>query len=63
VALAQRPLSSSRLFDQALESVDALDESDLVVWDSRPPYYTLPAHQENDAERRFTERMVQVMHG
>ncbi len=63
IALAQRPLSSSRLFNEALGSPDALDESDLGVWDSRPPYRTLPAHLENDAECRFTERLVQVMHG
>ncbi len=63
VALAQLPLSSSRLFVEALESADALDESDLGVWNSRPPYHTLPAHQENDTERRFTERLVEVMHG
>ncbi|RDX43385.1 hypothetical protein OH76DRAFT_1323626, partial [Lentinus brumalis] len=63
VALAQLPLSSSRLFVEALESADALDESDLGVWNSRPPYHTLPTHQENDTERRFTERLVEVMHG
>ncbi|RDX46215.1 hypothetical protein OH76DRAFT_1485646 [Lentinus brumalis] len=63
VALAQLPLSSSRLFDEALTSADALDESDLGVWNLRPPYHTLPAHQENDTERRFTQRLVEVMHG
>ncbi len=62
--IAQQPLcSDSRLFREALRSADTVDESDLGVWSSRPPYKTLLAHREDEAEHNFTEKLVQVIDG
>ncbi|KAI0694293.1 hypothetical protein C8T65DRAFT_744408 [Cerioporus squamosus] len=63
ISLSRQPIIPTRLFLKALQCADALDESNLGVWDARPPYNTLPTHMEDDEERRFTNRIVEVMHG
>lgn len=60
--LAQKPLPISDLFNLSVNDADALDESDLPVWDHPPPYTSLPPPATAD-EDRFTENIVDVMHG
>ena len=61
--LASKPLKPSRLFYEALQSAEALDESGLGVWEKPPPYCTLTPESETPHENRYTESIVQVMHG
>lgn len=62
-SLAALPLpEASPLFQQALESADNLDESDFDQWDEDPPYPHQP-YVETPAEKRFTSRLLEVMHG
>ncbi|KAF7972324.1 hypothetical protein HWV62_18426 [Athelia sp. TMB] len=60
--LAQKPLPASDLFQQAARDPDAVDESDLPVWDHAPPYASAPP-PETEEEARFTRNLVDVMHG
>jgi hypothetical protein len=61
-ALTKLP-DSAPLFLEALQSADNLDESDLGCWDSRPPFVPQRVIADERSEARFTERLVEVMHG
>jgi len=57
-----KPLPTSDLFHEALCSADALDESDLYVWEEDPPYNCLePAIMPH--EEHFTKNMIDVLLG
>lgn len=50
------------LFQEALASADNLDETDLQQWDLGPPYvHNTPS--DSVTEMRYTERLLEVMHG
>lgn len=60
LSFTTKPLPTSNLFHEALRSVDALDESDLYVWEQDPPYNCLePAITPH--EEHFTQNMVDVL--
>ncbi|GLB45912.1 hypothetical protein LshimejAT787_3800010, partial [Lyophyllum shimeji] len=61
MALQEMPLDAN-LFQQASRSADLLDETGLEVWDAGPPYPTGPP-SDSVAEKQFTRRLVEVMHG
>jgi hypothetical protein len=63
VTLALMPLPDTYLFHEALCGEDALDESELGVWDAKPPYPLSSTPEDSTAEREFTRRLVEVMHG
>ena len=48
---------------EALQSANNLDESDLGRWDSRPPFVPQRVIADERSEARFTEWLVEVMHG
>ncbi|KAI5993046.1 hypothetical protein EDD15DRAFT_2367859 [Pisolithus albus] len=62
ISLAAMPLPTSNLFHEASCSADALDESDLWIWEQEPPYKypetTMTAH-----EVQYTKNMADVMLG
>lgn len=62
-ALVPLPPSHSFLFQEALASAENLDESDLAQWDADPPYIASEIPSDTPSEIRFTERLVEVMHG
>ncbi|KAG1860601.1 hypothetical protein C8R48DRAFT_590955, partial [Suillus tomentosus] len=62
INLARADLPDTYLFQQASQSADNLDESDLAQWDIDPPYHT-PRPLDTPAEARWTENLVQVIHG
>lgn len=62
INLATTSLPDSYLYHCASQSADNLDESELPQWDINPPYAT-PHPSDTAAEARFTENLVQVMHG
>ncbi|KAG1841834.1 hypothetical protein F4604DRAFT_1939198 [Suillus subluteus] len=62
VQLATSPLPNSNLFHHAFQSADNIDKSELPQWDSDPPY-TMPHPADTPAEARFTDNLIQVMHG
>jgi hypothetical protein len=55
-------LPDTYLFQQASQSADNLDESDLAQWDVDPPYH-VPHPLNTPAETRWTQNLVQVVHG
>jgi hypothetical protein len=61
-ASEQLPIFAT-LFLKALASCDNLDESDLDQWDSPPPYPPSVTPTDTPSEMRFTERLIEVMHG
>jgi hypothetical protein len=62
--MATRPLpdGSSFFFQQALESVDNLDETGLDEWDKPPPYQSLPP-PDSPPEQQYTLRLINVLNG
>lgn len=60
--LATLPLPDSYLFHQYYAGSDLIDESDLSQWD-KPPPYDHPVPPDSPEEARFTENLVDVMHG
>lgn len=62
--LAAHLLPTSELYEQALRSSDALDESEVALFDGDPPYVLAP-HDEADseAEASYTLKMVDVASG
>ena len=62
MSFARKPLTTSHLFHEASRSADALDESELYLWEQEPPYdYLEPAT--TPLEERFTRNMVDVLLG
>jgi len=62
LSFAMKPLPTSHLFHEASRSVDALDESELHLWEQDPPYnYVEPAT--TSLEECFTKNMVDVLLG
>ncbi|KAH7918048.1 hypothetical protein BV22DRAFT_967080, partial [Leucogyrophana mollusca] len=59
---ARIPLPDTRLFHETCQSAEAVDESDLPQWDFDPPYHS-PEPPDTAAEVRFTENLIDVMHG
>ncbi|KAG2124875.1 hypothetical protein DEU56DRAFT_701763, partial [Suillus clintonianus] len=59
---ATLPLPDSYLFHQSCAGSDLIDESDLSQWDQPPPY-DHPVPPDSPEEARFTENLVDVMHG
>jgi len=56
------PLLMSNLFHEALHSADALDESDLHLWEQEPPYnYPEPIMTAHEA--CYTKNLVDVLFG
>ncbi|KAG2343348.1 hypothetical protein BDR05DRAFT_860707, partial [Suillus weaverae] len=62
INLARADLPDTYLFQQASQSTDNLDKSDLTQWDIDPPYHT-PRPLDTPAEACWTENLVQVIHG
>ncbi|KAG2737949.1 hypothetical protein P692DRAFT_20759993, partial [Suillus brevipes Sb2] len=62
LVFATLPLPDSYLFRQSCAGSDLIDESDLTQWDQPPPY-NYPAPPDSPEEARFTENLVDVMHG
>ncbi|KAG1896267.1 uncharacterized protein F5891DRAFT_1193273 [Suillus fuscotomentosus] len=62
INLANASLPDGDLFRCTSQSADNLDESELPQWDNNPPY-AMPPPSDTPAEVRFTENLVQVMHG
>ncbi|KAH7905364.1 hypothetical protein BJ138DRAFT_983402, partial [Hygrophoropsis aurantiaca] len=60
--LARAPHPNTYLFHEALQSAEAVDESDLSQWDVNPPYLFSPP-LDTPAEARFTANLADVMHG
>lgn len=60
VELALLPLPDSRLFREALQSADYLDETELPQWDQEPPYPPSPYTADY---ANFTKNLVDVMNG
>jgi hypothetical protein len=54
---------SSYLFQEALASPENLDESDLWRWEHGPPYVVDSRSTATPSELRYTERLVEVIHG
>lgn len=61
-AFATLALPNSYLFHQSLAGSDLIDESDLSQWDKPPPYQFAPPPRTPD-EDRFTQNLLDVMHG
>jgi hypothetical protein len=59
---AALPLPNSYLFHQSLAGSNLIDESDLLQWD-KPPPYNFPNPPDSPEEERFTQNLVDVMHG
>ncbi|OAX32296.1 hypothetical protein K503DRAFT_670867, partial [Rhizopogon vinicolor AM-OR11-026] len=59
---ATQPLPNSYLFHQSLTDSDLVDESDLSQWDNPPPYHSPPLKDTPD-EVRFTQNLLDVVHG
>lgn len=55
-------LPDSYLFHQSLAGSDLIDQSDLLQWDKAPPY-NHPTPPDSPEEDRFTQNLVDVMHG
>ena len=56
------PLPTSNRFYEASHSADALDESDLYLWEQQPPYdYPEPSITANEAH--YTKNLVDVLFG
>jgi len=62
ISLAATSLPTSNLFYEASRSADALDESDLYIWECDPPY-NYPEPDRTADEVRHTKNMVDVMFG
>jgi hypothetical protein len=63
-ALFPLPDATAYLFAQALQSPENLDESELGQWDNDLPYLSASSHVlDSQSERRFTDKLVEVMHG
>ena len=62
VIFATRPLPDSYLFHESLAGSDFIDESDLSQWDNPPPYHS-PPPQDTPDEVRFTQNLLDVVHG
>lgn len=62
INLAIKDLPDTYLFRQALQSANNLDESDLAQWDADPPYHA-PQPLDTPAEARWTQNLIQVVHG
>ncbi|KAG2088053.1 uncharacterized protein F5147DRAFT_542146, partial [Suillus discolor] len=62
INLATTDLPDTYLFQQASQSADNLDESDLAQWDVNPPYHA-PRPLDTPAEVCWTQNLVQVIHG
>jgi hypothetical protein len=60
--MALRPLPTSYLFRQALESADNLDETGLEEWDHPPPYQS-PPPSDMPSDRNYTLRLIDVLDG
>ncbi|KAF4603094.1 hypothetical protein EYR38_001669 [Pleurotus pulmonarius] len=60
IALAAQPLPTSKLFLEASQSADNLDESEIAGFDGDPPY-VIAQPSPNDAA--YIEKMVDVMSG
>lgn len=61
-ALLKLPINAP-LFGEASKGADRLDETGLEMWDIGPPYATPDALSDTEGEIRYTERLVEVMHG
>lgn len=55
-------LPDSYLFHQSLAGSNLIDQSDLLQWDKAPPYNS-PAPPDSPEEDRFTQNLLDVMHG
>ncbi|KAI6113998.1 hypothetical protein F5141DRAFT_973070, partial [Pisolithus sp. B1] len=62
ISLAVTPLPTSNLFHEASCSADALDESDLCIWEQEPPY-EYPETIMTAHEVQYTKNMADVMLG
>ncbi|KAI5999188.1 hypothetical protein EDD15DRAFT_2128141, partial [Pisolithus albus] len=62
IAFAVTPLPTSSLFHEASRSADALDETDLYIWEQEPPY-DYPEPIVMAPEVQYTKKMVDVMFG
>ncbi|KAI5982849.1 hypothetical protein EDD15DRAFT_2376808 [Pisolithus albus] len=62
ISLASTPLPTSTLFHDASRSADALDESDLSIWEQEPPY-AYPEPTATVHEVQYTKNLVDVMLG
>ncbi|KAI6000029.1 hypothetical protein EDD15DRAFT_2362610 [Pisolithus albus] len=62
LSLASTPLPTSTLFRDASHSADALDKSDLIIWEQEPPY-AFPEPIMMAHEVQYTKNMVDVMLG
>ncbi|KAG2048876.1 hypothetical protein BDR06DRAFT_863103, partial [Suillus hirtellus] len=60
--LARADLPDTYLFQQASQSANNLDKSDLVQWDVDPLYHT-PQPLDTPVKARWTENLIQVIHG
>jgi hypothetical protein len=63
IAMATIPFPNTRLFQEALQSADTMDESELPQYELDPPY--MPPSYPTDAERDqdYTDEMIQVLRG
>ena len=62
ISFATMPLPTSNRFYEASHSADALDESDLYLWEQQPPYdYPEPSMTANKAH--YTKNLVDVLFG
>jgi len=62
ISFATMPLPTSNLFHEASHSADALDESDLHLWEQEPPYnYPEPIMTAHEAH--YTKNLVDVLFG
>ncbi|KIJ20749.1 hypothetical protein PAXINDRAFT_66540, partial [Paxillus involutus ATCC 200175] len=62
VKLATTPFPDTFLFHEVLCSADALDETDLPLWDTDPPYLQ-PQPVDSEEEARFTRNLIDIMSG
>jgi hypothetical protein len=62
VKLATTPFPDTFLFREVLRSADALDETDLPLWDTDPPYQQ-PQPVDSEEEAQFTRNLIDVMSG
>ena len=60
IVFATTPLPTSNLFHEALCSADALDESNLYLWEQDPPY-NYPEPFMTADEVHYTQNMVDVL--
>ncbi len=63
IKLAQKPLPDSNLFRNALSSADALDETEVELWDCDPPYSHSLSMTIDCADDHYTGLMVEVLNG